>query len=96
MNITITGSEGFVGKYLSSYLTSKGYDVNNLDLSLGHDLTNEDFVKEYFKQNKSDSLINTFALNHHIDDKKSKNSECSGLSASQYLGTQILAKFHVF
>ena len=25
MNITVTGSEGFVGKYLSSYLISKGH-----------------------------------------------------------------------
>ena len=45
MNIIITGSEGFIGKYLRMYLTSQGHDVQGLDLSLGHDLTDENFAK---------------------------------------------------
>jgi len=97
MNITVTGSEGFVGKYLSSYLSSKGYIVNNLDLSLGHDLTDEDFVKEHFKKNKSDSLINTFALNHHIDDNTNGNSlfDVSLDSFEKYMKINLTTLFSV-
>ena len=41
--IIITGSEGLLGKEISTYL-SKKHEIIGLDLILGHDLTDENFV----------------------------------------------------
>lgn len=71
--ITITGSEGLIGTELCKFF-SKKYDVQKLDIKLGHDLTNEDFVKKWFKKNSSDSLINCFALNDQFEIKKKRNT----------------------
>lgn len=71
--ITITGSEGLIGTELCKFF-SKKHDVQKLDIKLGHDLTNEDFVKKWFKKNPSDSLINCFALNDQLEIKKKRNT----------------------
>ena len=73
--VIITGSEGFIGKEVSNFLKNN-YKVIKCSKSLGHDLTNEKFVKNWFKKNKADHLINLFGLNEHIDkkDKKNQNS----------------------
>ena len=49
MKIIVTGSEGFLGKEISNYL-KKNHEVYELDIKLGHDLTNENFVKDWFKK----------------------------------------------
>jgi len=97
MIITITGSEGFIGKYLRMYLTSQGHDVQGLDLSLGHDLTDENFVKEYFRVNKPDCLINSFALNHHINNENNKSSlfDISLESFEDYMKINLTTLFSV-
>jgi len=66
-DLVITGSEGLIGNSLSEYFISKGYSVACLDLQLGHDLTDERFVKNWFKDNPAKSLINAFALNDHMN-----------------------------
>ena len=66
-DLIITGSEGLIGKTLSEYFIKKGYSVSCLDLQLGHDLTDERFVKDWFRDNPAKSLINAFALNDHIN-----------------------------
>ncbi len=71
--ITITGSEGLIGTELCKFF-SKKYNVQKLDIKLGHDLTNEDFVKKWFKKNSSDSVINCFALNDRLEDKRKRNT----------------------
>ena len=63
--IIITGSSGLIGSEVTSYFKETD-KVIECDLSLGHDLNNETFVKSFFKENKADYLINIFALNHHI------------------------------
>ena len=73
MRIVITGSEGLIGKQLSKHL-SKNNKILKLDLKLGHDLANEEFVKDWFRKNKADSLVNCFALNDHIDNKRKKQT----------------------
>ena len=73
MKIIITGSEGLIGKELVNYLQKK-HKILKLDLSLGHDLTDEKFVKSWFKKNKASSLINCFAMNDHVDDKRKKQT----------------------
>lgn len=65
--VIVTGSEGLIGSEVCKYLSKKGYTVLRCDLKLGHDLTDETFVKDYFKKNKANSLVNLFAINDHVD-----------------------------
>ena len=69
MKIIITGSEGLLGKEITTYL-KKEHEVIGLDLVLGHDLTDENFVKDWFSKNKADSLVNCFAMNDHVEEGK--------------------------
>ena len=50
--IIITGCEGLIGSSIKKYLMSKNYDCLGLDIQLGHDLSDEEFVKDYFKNRK--------------------------------------------
>ena len=71
-DFTITGSEGLVGKTLTKYFESKKKIVNKIDIKLGHDLTDENFVKKFFKDNPSKNLINCFALDDKLDSSQRK------------------------
>ena len=64
-SVVITGSEGLIGKEITKHfkLTHK---VHELDYVLGHDLTDEVFVKDWFKHNHAMYLVNCFAINDHI------------------------------
>ena len=96
MKIIITGSEGLIGKELVNYLQKK-HKILKLDLSLGHDLTDEKFVKSWFKKNKASSLINCFAMNDHVDDKRKKQTlfNIPLDSFSNYLNVNLTALFSV-
>lgn len=96
MKIIITGSEGLIGKELSSYL-SKNHDIKKIDLTLGHDLTNENFVKDYFDKNRADALINCFALNDHVEkgEKRPTLFEFSLESFTKFLDVNLTALFSV-
>ena len=95
-NITITGSEGIIGRQLCLHLEKK-YKIIKLDLKYGHDLSNEDFVKNWFKKNKTDYLVNCFALNDHISSKRQKESlmNISLDSVTNYLNINITSLFSV-
>ena len=94
--ITITGSEGLIGTELCKFFNKK-YNVQKLDIKLGHDLTNEDFVKQWFKKNPSDSLINCFALNDRLEEKKKRNTLFNFPleSFSKYLEVNLISLFSV-
>ena len=96
MKIIITGSEGLIGKELVNHL-QKNHQILKLDLSLGHDLTDEKFVKSWFKKNKANSLINCFAMNDHVDDKRKKQTlfNIPLDSFSNYLNVNLIALFSV-
>ena len=74
--IIITGSEGLIGKKVTSFFSKKkNYKVIKLDKKLGHNLTSESDVDEIFKKNKeANYLINLHGLNDHIKSNKSKFS----------------------
>lgn len=73
--IIIIGSKGLIGSRVASFFKKKkDCQVLELDLVLGHDLTNEKFVKSWFRKNKAEYLINLFALNDHIDSKMKKST----------------------
>tara|TARA_R100000008_G_scaffold86535_1_gene80046 strand:- start:2889 stop:3560 length:672 start_codon:yes stop_codon:yes gene_type:complete len=96
MKVIVTGSEGLIGKSVCNSLERDGHTLLKLDLSLGHDLTDETFVKKYFK-NKADALVNLFALNHHIEDGNTDNNllDISLNSFEQYLSINLVALFSV-
>lgn len=48
--IVIIGSEGLIGSQLKKHF-EKNYEVLCLDISLGNDLTDKDFVKQFFESN---------------------------------------------
>ena len=50
--LVITGSEGLIGRRLGRHFGGR-FQVLKLDLSLGHDLTDESFVGEWFEKNKN-------------------------------------------
>ena len=64
-SVIITGSKGCLGTEISTYLRSKDYKVIDCDLQLGHDLTDESFVKDFFHNNPANYLVNLYALNPH-------------------------------
>ena len=96
MKIIITGSEGLLGKEISKFL-SKQYKIVKLDMKLGHDLSDEKFVKKWFKTNRADGLINCFALNDHVDAKRGKNTlyNITLDSFSKFLNVNITSLFSV-
>ncbi len=94
--IVITGSEGLLGSEISKFL-EKTHKVYRLDLKLGHDLTDEQFVKKWFKKNHSDYLINCFAINDHISKNKKKNHLFNFPleTFAQYMETNVITLFSV-
>ena len=95
-NIIITGSEGLLGKEISRYF-EKEDTVHKLDLNLGHDLTNEQFVKKWFSKNSGNYLINCFAINDHFDKSRKKNTVLNSTleSFQDYLNVNIVSLFLV-
>ena len=94
--ITITGSEGLLGKEISKFLGKKN-KIYRLDLQLGHDLNDEKFVKNWFKKNHSDYLINCFAINDHVSKNKRKNNLFNFPleTFDKYLKTNVTTLFSV-
>jgi len=95
--IIITGSRGLIGKELTKGL-EKNYNIIELDLIFGHDLSNEDFVIKFFKENKADYLVNLFALNHRMDSNLSEKSTLFNISLKSfkdYLDINLVALFSV-
>tara|TARA_A100001515_G_scaffold81178_2_gene64369 strand:- start:26795 stop:27472 length:678 start_codon:yes stop_codon:yes gene_type:complete len=95
--VIITGSEGLIGSSVKQDLSRSGYECICLDYQNGHDLTDEEFVKNFFLQNKADGLVNLFALNHHIDSniKKTNLFNISLDSFDRYMKINLTALFSV-
>ena len=94
--IIITGSRGLIGTELCKFFKKK-FRLLELDLVLGHDLTDEKFVRKWFKENHADYLVNCFALNDHVDKKKRGSTlyNISLESFSNYLQVNLTALFSV-
>ncbi len=56
-SVIVTGSMGCLGTEISEYLRSKDYKVIECDLQLGHDLTDETFVQNFFQVLVSEILF---------------------------------------
>ncbi len=96
--IIIAGSRGLIGSAVTPYFKKdKQYQVLELDLQLGHDLADENFVRSWFKKNKAEYLINLFALNDHVDPKLKRSTlfSVSLDSFRKFLEINVTALFSV-
>jgi len=96
MKIIVTGSEGFLGKEISNHL-EKNNEVIKLDLKLGHELSNEEFVSEFFNDNKVDCLVNCFAFNDHVKkgEKRGTIFDITLESFNEFLQINLTSLFSV-
>jgi len=96
LKIIITGSEGLLGTEISKYLEQK-YNVMRLDLTLGHDLNDENFVHKWFADNKADCLVNCFALNDHVEEGKQRGTlfDITLDSFNKFLNVNLTSLFSV-
>lgn len=94
--IIITGSEGVVGAAVCPYL-QKSYAIQKLSKRFGHDLTSEDFVKDYFSKNKAEYLVNCFGFDDPINETKQKETlfDITLESVNKYLWVNVVALFSV-
>lgn len=94
--IIITGSEGLIGTELSNYL-EKNNEIIKLDLVLGHNLSDENFVKKWFQENHADFLINCFARNDHVkkNEKRGTLFDVTLDSFKNFLDTNLVSLFSV-
>ena len=95
--IIITGSEGLLGTEITRYLESQGNTVIRCDLQLGHDLTDEEFVKQFFIDNPADALVNLYAVNPHVDAKDNSTNmfDITLDSLNLYLQVNLLSLFWI-
>ena len=93
--IIITGSEGLIGREVSNFFENERCKVIRCDLTLDHNLSDETFVKQFFKENRADYLINLFALNDHIDKNKKGDNlfDISLSSFDNYLKINVVSLF---
>ena len=95
-SVIITGSMGCLGTEISEYLRSKDYKVIDCDLQLGHDLTDETFVQNFFHNNPANYLVNLYALNPHVDADATINLfDISLDSVDEYLKVNLTSLFSV-
>lgn len=97
MRVIVTGSEGLIGRAVSDYLENAEYDIFRVDKELGHDLSNEEFVCEFFQANHADAVVNLFALNDHVDATARNETflDISLDSFSRYMETNVTSLFSV-
>jgi len=97
-DVIVAGSKGRIGQELVNYLKSTGHDVLEVDLSLGHDLSNERWVTEFFEKNRANSLVNLFAANEHITANASMAKSIMDFTLDdidKYLHVNLTALFSV-
>ncbi|MCK5579898.1 MAG: SDR family oxidoreductase [Candidatus Omnitrophica bacterium] len=94
--VIVTGSEGIVGSAVCAAM-QECYEVQKLSLRFGHDFTDEEFVKNYFRENKAEYLVNCFGFNDHIDSDKPQETlfDVSLESIQKYLLVNVVALISV-
>lgn len=95
--IIVTGSEGLIGSEICNYFEKNNNKIYRLDLKLGHDLNNEEFVKKWFKTNSAKYLVNCFALNDHVQTNRKKGTlfDFPLKLFSEYLSVNLVSLFSV-
>ena len=95
--VIITGSHGLIGNELVKFLENK-FEVITVDVALGHDLTDEGFVIDFFKNNPANYLINCFAKNDHVINGEKRKTDLFNIEIEEikmYLEVNTVALFSV-
>jgi NAD(P)-dependent dehydrogenase (short-subunit alcohol dehydrogenase family) len=95
LKIIVAGSMGLIGRTVTAYL-NESHEVVEYDLALGHDLTDEQQVKQLMNV-PADALVNLFAMNDHIEGGKGKSRmlAVSLKSVEDYLRVNVVSLFSV-
>lgn len=83
-DVIVTGSEGFIGSRLVSYLQNKSYEVGRFDLALGHNLCDSKVVNQIFSSSSCPRLVTMHGTNHHIDAKNAKNGWAQDVTPEEF------------
>ncbi len=94
--VVITGSEGLLGRSVASSLR-RTHEVLRLSRRLGHDLTDEAFVREWFSKNKAAYLVNCFGMNDAVTEGEKRDSlfNVSLESIEEFLKVNVVSLFSV-
>ena len=97
MSTLVTGSEGVVGSHVVPLLERRGITVERLDLNLGHDLEDPLTVERIMQQSGATSLINLFALNHHVTQTQTakKFDQVTPDEISRFMDVNVVALYDV-
>lgn len=96
-SVIVTGARGLIGRHVASRFRDAGAEVLELDVVLGHDLSDESFVKEWFAAHPASALVNLFALNDHVDADRGSNRllDISLESFDRFLRVNLTSLFSV-
>ena len=91
--IIIAGSEGLIGKVLCQSLSDE-YEVIPFDIKIGHDVTNQESVRDFLKIHKNAyGLVNLFAINPQPDDINLKPEDISLDSLREYMEVNVISLY---
>lgn len=94
--IIVTGSDGLIGSKSCDYFSNLGYEVIGFDIAQGHDLRDENRVRELMAENSGAvGLINAFALNPQPSDSAPDVALITADSFRAYLEVNLVALFCV-
>jgi len=96
-HLVITGSEGLVGNLLVHHFEPL-YEVHRLDLKLGHDLTDETFIADWFAGHKGLSGMIVCHAYNPVPVKNAPTVEPIDVSSAEirgYLEVNVLSAFNV-
>jgi|TARA_B100000795_G_C22794359_1_gene438605 NAD(P)-dependent dehydrogenase (short-subunit alcohol dehydrogenase family) len=93
--IIVAGSEGLLGQVLCKSL-SEEYDVIPLDIKNGHDITNQEKIRDILKNHKNAyGLVNLFAINPQPNEINLKPEEISLDSLRDYMEVNVIALYSI-
>jgi NAD(P)-dependent dehydrogenase (short-subunit alcohol dehydrogenase family) len=94
--VIVTGSEGLIGSAIVSHL-SKSHEVLKVSRRFGQDLTNDDFVREWFADNRAEYLVNCYGLNDAVTGGVKSGSlfDVSLSSVEKFLKVNVVSLFSV-
>jgi NAD(P)-dependent dehydrogenase (short-subunit alcohol dehydrogenase family) len=97
--IIIAGSEGLIGKAISSHFEGLPETrVVRLDLALGHNFADESVVISIMKEHAdAEYLVNLFAINDHVEKGKANSTlfDISLEALTQYCNINLVSLFSV-
>lgn len=94
-SIVIAGSEGLLGRPICDAL-EKEYNIVKIDLRLGHDIANENELKEIFENTQNlYGLVNLFCINPQPGESSKTLEELDLIEIREYLEVNVVLLFSI-